>query len=181
MCIESQETFWRQNRRIFMPVLLALSLHKRKYQHASSKKVVLCFFTSTKPEVDKWGESGSLPLEIWTPPVTPPLKSPPPPLNHFWVGLPYLKKFDSPTSEVLAPLPEKFWFLQKRSQSPGWILETPPLRISELDSPTSKILAPLLENFLNFLCTQTPLVQFWGLPPSGFQSWTPLPEKIWLP
>ena len=167
------------------------------------------------------GSRGEAPsLGIWTPPNTPPLKLLPPPLNHFWVGLPYLKNFDSPTSEILTPLPEKFWILQKRSHSPSsnlvtpplrifwvwlpylkifdsptWkilnfephsdspssILGTPPLRISELDSPTSKILTPLVEKFWNCKKGPNPLVQFWRLPPSGFLSWTPLPQNFWLP
>ena len=41
---------------------------------------------TTHPEVGKRGGSGwgeAPPLGIWTPPVTPPLKSLPPPLNHF--------------------------------------------------------------------------------------------------
>ena len=128
------------------------------------------------------GSGGRLPLSGFGPPLLLPLS------NHclphstiFELDSPTCKKFHSPTSEILTPLSENICILQKRSHSLSSILVTPPLRISELDSPTWKILTPLLEKFCILTCTQTPLVQFWWLPPSGFQSWTPLPENFWLP
>ena len=131
--------------------------------------------------MQRWARGGEVGGGSPSRDLDPPLKSLPPPLNHFWVWLPYLRNFASPTSEILTPLLEKFRILQKRSHSPSSILVTPPFRISELDSPTWKILTPLLEKFCILTRTQTPLVQFWWLPPSGFQSWTPLPENFWLP
>ena len=108
-------------------------------------------------------------------------KKGPTPLVQFWwlppqdfrVRLPYLKNFDSPTWKIM--------HFELHSDSPSSILVTPPLKNSELDSPTWKNLTPLLEKFCILSRTQTPLVQFWGLPLSGFQSWTPLPENFWLP
>ena len=126
------------------------------------------------------------PLGIWTPPNTPPLKLLPPPLNHFWVGLPYLKNFDSLTSEILTPLPEKFWNLQKRSHSPSSILVTPPLRIYRvwlpylkiLDSPTWKILNFKLHSDSPTSILGTPPLRISEFDPPTSEILTPLPQKF---
>ena len=74
------------------------------------------------------------------------------PFQNFWVGLPYLKHFDSPTW--------KFLNFEPHSDSPSSILGTPPLRISELDSPTWKIWTPLVEKKITPKKGQIPQVEF---------------------